>query len=172
MLFVEVRSTHAENLSQPLQTKKKQFKIAVTFLTGYNAIFTVTYTKNKRIYFLRSINYYVFSKISLSTDAFEIESLNNENEEIFIEEGFFAEANYPFTTKANFSSLCSFIEILSNITGSHMVFTLDDSMRDLLGFKRVIVHEESSLSDKAADTLPFEIISFETDRIIFLSLGK
>ena len=31
-------STHEENLHQPLQTNNKQFKIAVTFLTGYNGV--------------------------------------------------------------------------------------------------------------------------------------
>ena len=36
------KSTHEEHLSQPLQTNNKQFKIAVTFLTGYNGIFNVT----------------------------------------------------------------------------------------------------------------------------------
>ena len=35
-------STHEGHLSQPLQTNNKQFKKAVTFLTGYNGIFNVT----------------------------------------------------------------------------------------------------------------------------------
>ena len=35
------KSTHEEHLSQPLQTNNKQFKIAVTFLSGYNGIFNV-----------------------------------------------------------------------------------------------------------------------------------
>ena len=42
MLIVMDNSTHEEHLSQPLQTKNKQFKIAVTFLTAYNGIFNVT----------------------------------------------------------------------------------------------------------------------------------
>ena len=48
------KSTHEEHLSQPLQTINKQFKIAVTFLTGYNGIFNVT-DKNNKFYFLKSI---------------------------------------------------------------------------------------------------------------------
>ena len=36
------KSTHEENLSQPLPTNIKQFKIPVTFSTGFNAIFNVT----------------------------------------------------------------------------------------------------------------------------------
>ena len=34
--------THGEHLSQPLQTKKKQFKLVVTFSTGYKGNFNVT----------------------------------------------------------------------------------------------------------------------------------
>ena len=34
-----------EHLSQPEQTKNEQFKIAVTFLTGYNGTFNVTNKK-------------------------------------------------------------------------------------------------------------------------------
>ena len=34
LLKVMDRSTHKENLSQPLQLKNKKFKIAVTLLTG------------------------------------------------------------------------------------------------------------------------------------------
>ena len=36
MLIVMDKSTHEEHLSQPLQTSIKQFRIAITFLTGYN----------------------------------------------------------------------------------------------------------------------------------------
>ena len=42
MLFVMNKSTHEEHLSQPLQTNYKQFRIAVTFLSGYNGISNVT----------------------------------------------------------------------------------------------------------------------------------
>ena len=46
MLIVMDKSTHEEHLSQPLQTKNKQFKIAVTFLTGYIGILKVTGSNN------------------------------------------------------------------------------------------------------------------------------
>ena len=42
MLIIMDKSTHEEHLSQPLQTNNEQFKIAVTFLTGYNGVFNVT----------------------------------------------------------------------------------------------------------------------------------
>ena len=41
------KNTHEEHLSQPLQTNNKQFKIAITFLTGYDGIFNVTNLNNK-----------------------------------------------------------------------------------------------------------------------------
>ena len=48
------KSTHKKHLSQPLQTFIKQFKIAVTFLTGYNGIFNNT-DKNIKFHFMKSI---------------------------------------------------------------------------------------------------------------------
>ena len=55
MLIVMDKSTHEEHLSQPLQTNNKQFKIAVTFVTGYNGIFNVANSNNK-FYFQKSIS--------------------------------------------------------------------------------------------------------------------
>ena len=54
MLIVMDKSTHEEHLSQALQTNNKQFRIAVTFLTGYNGIFNVTNSNNK-FYFMKAI---------------------------------------------------------------------------------------------------------------------
>ena len=45
MLIVMDNITHEKHLSQPLQTINEQFKITVTFLTGYNGIFNVTEKK-------------------------------------------------------------------------------------------------------------------------------
>ena len=42
LLIVMDESTHEAHLAQPLQTNKKQFKIAVTFLSAYNGSFNVT----------------------------------------------------------------------------------------------------------------------------------
>ena len=47
MLIVMDKSTHEEHFSQPLQTNNKQFKIAITFLLGYNCIFNITNSTNK-----------------------------------------------------------------------------------------------------------------------------
>ena len=54
MFVVMDKSTHEEHLSQPLQTNNKHFKIAITFLTGYNGIFKVT-KSNNQFYFAESI---------------------------------------------------------------------------------------------------------------------
>ena len=52
MLIGMKKSTHEEHLFQALQTNHKQFKIAVTFLTGYNGIIIIT-KKNKNNFVLQ-----------------------------------------------------------------------------------------------------------------------
>ena len=54
MLIVMDKSTLEEHLSQLLQTSNKQFKIAITFLSGYNGIFVVI-NSNNTFYFKKSI---------------------------------------------------------------------------------------------------------------------
>ena len=110
MLIVMDKSTHEEHLFQPLQTNNKQFKIAVTFLTGYNGIFNVT-TENNTFYFLKSITDDDHIKITIPSGAYEIESLNNEIKRIIIDQEHYTEANYPVSIKPNFSTLGSSIEI-------------------------------------------------------------
>ena len=102
MLVVMDKSTHEKHLSQPLQTKIKQFKTAVTFLSCYNGKFNVT-SKNNKFYFLKSItDVDSYIKIFLPPGAYEIESLNKEIKRIIIDEEHYTEANYPFTIKPNF----------------------------------------------------------------------
>ena len=104
MLLVMDKSTHEEHLSQPLQTNNKQFKIAITFLTGYNAIFNVTNSINN-FYVMKSVtDEDAFIQITISPGAYEIESLNNEINRIIIDEEHYTEGNYPFTIKARFSA--------------------------------------------------------------------
>ena len=109
MLIVMDKSTHEEHLSQPLQTNNKQFKTAVTFLTGYNGIFNVTNANNK-FYFTKSITDDDHIIITIPPGAYEIESLNNEIKRIIIDQEHYTEANYPFNIKPNFSTLGSIIE--------------------------------------------------------------
>ena len=46
ILIVTDNTTQEEHLSQPLRTNSKQYKIAVTFSTGYNGIINVTSKNN------------------------------------------------------------------------------------------------------------------------------
>ena len=46
MLIVMDKSIREEHLFQLLQTNNKQFKLAITFLTGYNGIFNITNLNN------------------------------------------------------------------------------------------------------------------------------
>ena len=105
MLWIK---NHEEHLSQPLQTIKKPFKIAVTFLTGYNGIFNVTYKSNK-FFFAKSITVKDgFNQIVNPQGAYEeIRSLNQEIKKFINEGGHFTEADCPFTIKPTFSTLGS-----------------------------------------------------------------
>ena len=76
---------------------------------------------------------------------------------------FFTEPNYPFLIQPNFSTLGSTIEISSNITGCQIAFTPDDSIRDLLGFKPKVIHEEYNLSDYPVDILSFDNFFIQAD---------
>ena len=154
MLIVMDKSTHEEHLSQPLQTNIKQFKIAVTFLTGYNGIFHVT-NENNKFYFKKSItNEDRFIKITIPPGAYEIESLNKEIKRIVIDEEHYTEANYPFTIKPNFSTLGTIIEMSPQ--GPIISFMFDDSIRDLLGFNARALYEEYTPSNYPVDILSFD----------------
>ena len=160
MLVVMDKSTHEEHLFQPLQTNNKQFKIAVTFLTGYNGIFNVTNSNNK-FYFFKSITDNDHILITIPPGAYEIESLNNEIKRIIINQEHYTETNYPFNIKPNFSTLGSIIEISAQ--GPVITFIPDDSIGDLLGFNKTTTFEEYNLSPNPVDILSFDNIFIETD---------
>ena len=155
MLIVMDRSTHEERLSPPLQTNNKQFKIAVTFLNGYNGIFNVTNSNNK-FYFMKSItDEDRFIKITIPPCAYKTESLNNEIKRIVFDEEHFTETNYLFTIEPNFSTLRSIIEISPQ--GPIISFIFDDSIRDPLGFNARTLYEEYTLSPNPGDILSYDI---------------
>ena len=159
MLIIMDKSTHEEHLCQTFQTNNKQFKIAVTFLTGYNGIFNVINSKNK-FYFMNSItDEDGFIQITIPLGAYELENLNNEIKRIIIDEEFYTEANYPFKIKPNFTTLGSIIEISTQ--GSVITFVPDDSIRDLLGFNKTTIYEEYNLSPNPVDILSFDNIFLE-----------
>ena len=154
------KSIHEEHLSESLQTNNKLFKIAITFLTGYNGIINVTNANNK-FYFLKSITDDNRIQITIPPGAYEIESLNNEIKRIIIDEEHYTEANYPFNIKPNFSTFGSIIEISTQ--GPAITFITDDSIRGLLRFNKTTIFEEYNLSPNPVDILSFDNIFIETD---------
>ena len=160
MLIVMEKSTHEEHLSQPLQTNNKQFKVSVTFLTGYNGVFNIR-DKNK-FYFMKSIsNEDGIIQINIPARAYGIKALDKEIKRIIIDEGHFTVANYPFKIKPKFSTLGSIIEISPQ--GPIISLMFDDSIRDLLGFNARTLYEEYNLSPNPVDIISFNIIFIETD---------
>ena len=160
MLIVMNKSTHEEHLSQPLQTNNKQFKMAITFLTGYNGIFNVTNSNNK-FYFKKSFDDGSFIQITIPPGAYEIESLINEIKRIIIGKGYYSENNYPFTIKPNFSTLGSIIEITQ--TGPRSSFVMEDSVRNLLGLDETILYNEYNLPPNLVHILSFDNIFIQCD---------
>ena len=55
------------------------------------------------------------------------------------------------------------LEFSSNFIGIQIVFTPDDSIRDVLGFKSKVIHEEYNLSDYPVVILAFDNIFLECD---------
>ena len=161
MLIVIDKSTHEEHLSQPLQTNEKEFKTAVTFLTGYIGIFNVTISNNK-LYFKKTItNEDGFLQITIPPGDYEIEALDKEIKRIIIDEEHYTEANYPFKIKPNFSTLGSIIEISPKEPINSFMF--DESIRDLLKFNARTIYEEYTLSNNPVDILSFDNIFIECD---------
>ena len=137
ILIVMDKSTHEKHLSQPLQTIINQLKIAVTFLTFRNGIFTVT-SKNNEFFFLLSItDEDGYIQVTIPPSAYKNESLIKEIQRRISDEKHYTEANYPFTIKPNFSTLGGIVEI--PIQGPIITFVPDDSIRDLLGFNKTTI---------------------------------
>ena len=154
MLIVIDTSAHEEHFSQPLQTNNKQFKLAVTFLTGYNGIFNVT-DKDIKFFFAKSISD-DFIQFTKPTGAYKIESLNNENKRIIIDGKDYTEANYPFTIKQNSSTLGIIIEISKQ--KPLVRFIPNDCIRNLLGFNPTTPCEYYNQSPNPVDTPSFDNI--------------
>ena len=101
--------------------------------------------QTKKFYFATSISDEDgFIQKTIPPGAYELENLDNETERNIIEPGNLTAAKYPFKIQPSFSTLGSTREISSRITSSQVVFFPDDSIRDLLGFKPVLLHEEKN----------------------------
>ena len=158
MLIVMKKSTHEEHLFQSLQTNNRQFKIASTFLTGYNGIFNIT-DKNNKFYFTKSNNNDDFIRLIIPKEAYKKESLNSEVKRLIIDDGRYTESNYPFSIKPNFSTLGSIIEISTQ--GPVITFVPDDSIGNLLAFNKTTIFEDYNLSPISVDILSFDNIFLE-----------
>ena len=143
LLIVMKESTHEEHLSQPLQTNNKQFKIAITFLSGYNSLFNVS-DKNNKFYFVKSIADDEYIKVTIRPGIYEIEALDLEIKRVVTDEGHYNESDYPFHIKPDFNTLGSIIEISPQ--GSVISFSPDDSIGNLLGFSKKTIYEEYNIS--------------------------
>ena len=160
MLIVMDKSTHEEHLFQPLQTNNKQFKIAVTFLSGNNGIINMT-NKNNKFYFKKNLFDEDFIQIRIPEGAYEIESLNDEIKRILIDKDYYTQEEYPFIIRPNFSTLGSIIEITPQ--GAIIGFVFDDSIGSLWGFEETILYEEYNLSKNPVDIISFDNIFIHTD---------
>ena len=160
ILIIMDKSTQEEHLFQPLQTNNKQFKIAITFLSAYNGIFNVT-NKNNKFYFKKNLIDEDFIQIRIPEGAYEIDSLDNEIRRILIDKEYCTEANYLFTIKPKFSTICSIITISPQ--GPIIGLVFEDSIGNLLGFNETILWEEYNLSPNPVDILSFDNIFIETD---------
>ena len=157
MLIVMDKSTDEEHLSQPIQTNNKQFKIAVTFLIGYNVT-----DENNKFYFAKSISDEDgFIQINIPLGAYQIKSLNNEIKRIIGDEEHYTDANYPFTFKPNCSTPGSIIAISTQ--GPVITFVADYSIRNLLGFIATTIDEEYNLPPNPVEVLSFDNIFPDCD---------
>ena len=161
MLINMDKNTHEEHLYQSLQTNNKQYKIAITFVTGYNGIFNVT-NKSNIFSFTKSISDDDgFTQITIPPGAYKIESLNNETKTNIIDKKHYTESKYPFTIKPNFSKLWSIMELSTQ--GPVNTFVPDASIRDLLAFKKTTKYEEYNLSPILVDVLSLDNMFLECD---------
>ena len=70
MLIIMNESMLEEHLFHSLQTNNREYKLAITFVTGYNGFFNVTNSNNK-FYFKESITDEDFIQIKIPKVAYE-----------------------------------------------------------------------------------------------------
>ena len=162
MFIIMDKSIHEEPLPQPFQTNNEQFTLAVTFLPGYNGIFSVT-DKNNKFYFAKSITDDGFLPITLSPGAYEIESLNFEIKRIIIDEEHFTGTEHPFTTKPIFSTLGSIIEVSRQ--GTLISFLPNDSLRNFYDLMQL--HYIKNITFHPIQSTYYPLIKF-TSKVISL----
>ena len=160
MLIILNESTHEEHLFHSLQRKNREYKLAITFLTGYNGFFNVTKSKNK-FHFKESVTDEAFIQIKIPNGAYEIEALNIEIKRRIIDKDLYTEADFPSIIKPTFSTLGNIVEILQ--PSALIGFVFDDSIGNLLGFNETILWKVSNLSQNPVDIISFDNIFIECD---------
>ena len=159
-LNVMDKATYEEHLVQPIHTNTEPFKIAITFLTGYNGIFKLT-DKNIKFRFAKSISDDDdFIQITLPPGAYEIETLNKGLKRN-IDKEYFTEEIYPLKIKPNFSTLGFMIK--TSEEGPLISFLLDDSIRNLSGFNASTIYGEYNSSPNTVDISSFDNILLGCD---------
>ena len=91
-----------------------------------------------------------------------MECLNKEIERFTSDERYITDGDYPVTIKPNFQTLGR-IEATEIGRGWQTSSVHDDTLRDLIGFKPTVLHEDYNLSDKLVDIISFDNIFLETD---------
>ena len=153
MVIVKEKSSHEEHSFQPLQANIKQFKLALTFSTGYNGTFNII-DKNINLFFTTSISDEDFSVFKILVEAYKGKILK---------EGYFTAGKDPFLFKPNFSTLGSIIEIEPNFMGTQISFIHDNRVGDIIGLDSVVNFYKPILSHKPVDILSFDNTFLETD---------
>ena len=82
---------------------------------------------------------------------------------LFSKKNFFAAEISQFVIKPIFSTLGCIKEVKSNLIRSQSSFLPDDSVRDLLGFDAVTLHQTYNQSHNPVDILSIDNIFIETD---------
>ena len=67
----------------------------------------------------------------------------------------FYRSNLSISNKTIFLKFRFFIEILSNVTRTQIIFVLDDSIGDYLGFDLIVINQKNNLSPNLVDILSF-----------------
>ena len=157
MLIVMDKSIHELFLDESLQTNKKQFKIAITFLTGYNGIFNITEANNK-FYYITPEKMIV--DIEIPKGAYELGAIDLEIKRLMVSNGDSDGETFPITIKPNFNTQESIIEIED---GWEIDFTYARTIRTPLGFDARVVSKNYNLSDHLLDIISFDNIFVESD---------
>ena len=149
--------TREENFIEPLITNNKDFKTAITFLTGYNGNFNITEIDNK---FYCITPEKIIVDIVLEKGAYELEAMDLEIKRLMVLNGDSDGETIPITIKQDFSTQGSIMEIIDRWG---IYFTFDSTTRTILGADARVISGKYNLSDHQVDIISFDNIFIECD---------